>query len=463
MEHLTKTIGGIKIRGDASLFVDGAWTKGNGTEKFIVIAPHSEEELLSYTEATADDIDRAVKAARWAFDEGPWPRMTPQERGARLRKVAELLKARMPELAEAWTGQVGAVIGFTSKASFQVPGLFDYYAGLCDTYPFIDERTRSSGGKVRVIAEPAGVVAAITPWNAPLVLLCYKVAAGLAAGCTIVAKPSPETPIDAHILAECISEAGLPKGVFNMVPAGREVGDYLVKHSGIDKVSFTGSTAAGKAITHACADRIARVSLELGGKSAAMILDDADIDHVLKSLVPYSMPISGQVCFSLTRVLVPAKRRSEIVEAYTGAVSKVKVGNPFEADTGIGPLTMLRQLERVQGYIEKGNAEGATLALGGGRPSHLNSGWFDEPTVFTGVTPDMTIFKEEIFGPVVSFVDYDDEKDMIAKANATDYGLHGAIYTEDAERGFRIAREVRSGSVTVNGMIVDIEMPFGGF
>ena len=463
MEHLTKTIGGIKIRGDASLFVDGAWTKGNGTEKFIVIAPHSEEELLSYTEATADDIDRAVKAARWAFDEGPWPRMTPQERGARLRKVAELLKARMPELAEAWTGQVGAVIGFTSKASFQVPGLFDYYAGLCDTYPFIDERTRSSGGKVRVIAEPAGVVAAITPWNAPLVLLCYKVAAGLAAGCTIVAKPSPETPIDAHILAECISEAGLPKGVFNMVPAGREVGDYLVKHSGIDKVSFTGSTAAGKAITHACADRIARVSLELGGKSAAMILDDADIDHVLKSLVPYSMPISGQVCFSLTRVLVPAKRRSEIVEAYTGAVSKVKVGNPFEADTGIGPLTMLRQLERVQGYIEKGNAEGATLALGGGRPSHLNSGWFVEPTVFTGVTPDMTIFKEEIFGPVVSFVDYDDEKDMIAKANATDYGLHGAIYTEDAERGFRIAREVRSGSVTVNGMIVDIEMPFGGF
>ena len=194
-----------------------------------------------------------------------------------------------------------------------------------------------------------------------------------------------------------------------------------------------------------------------------MILDDADIDHVLKSLVPYSMPISGQVCFSLTRVLVPAKRRSEIVEAYTGAVSKVKVGNPFEADTGIGPLTMLRQLERVQGYIEKGNAEGARLGLGGGRPTHLNSGWFVEPTVFTGVTPDMTIFKEEIFGPVVSFVDYDDEKDMIAKANATDYGLHGAIYTEDAERGFRIAREVRSGSVTVNGMIVDIEMPFGGF
>lgn len=463
MEQLTKTIKTIQERGDAGFFIGGEWRKGAGGPESKVIAPHTEEVLLTYREATPADIDTAVAAARKAFDTGPWPRLTPQERGAQLKKVAELLKARMPELAEAWTGQVGAVIGFTSKASYQVPGLFDFYGDLTNTYPFVDERTRSSGGKVRVVQEPAGVVAAITPWNAPLVLLCYKVAAGLAAGCTIVAKPSPETPIDAHILAECIEQAGLPEGVFNMLPGGRETGDYLVKHPGIDKISFTGSTAAGKAISRAAADRIARVSLELGGKSAAMILDDADIDHVLQSLVPYSMPITGQVCFSLTRVLVPRKRRDEIVSAYTGAVSKVKVGNPFEADTGMGPLTMQRQLERVQGYIEKGTAEGAKLALGGGRPAHLNSGYFVEPTVFTEVGPEMTIFKEEIFGPVVSFIDYDDEADMIAKANATDYGLHGAVYTQDAEKGYQIAREVRSGSVTVNGMIVDIEMPFGGF
>ncbi|MEI9850844.1 MAG: aldehyde dehydrogenase [Sphingomonas sp.] len=464
MEQFLKTIEGIRTRGPATLFIDGEWRSSvSGDVTLDVVAPHTEELLLQYTEATPDDVDAAVAAARRAFDHGPWPRLSPQERGAQLRKVAALLKARMPELAEAWTGQVGAVIGFTSKASYQVPGLFDYYAGLCDTYPFVDERTRSSGGKVRVVAEPAGVVAAITPWNAPLVLLCYKVAAGLAAGCTIVAKPSPETPIDAHILAECIAEAGLPAGVFNMLPAGRDTGDYLVRHPGIDKVSFTGSTAAGKSIARTCADRLARVSLELGGKSAAVILEDAKIEQVLPSLVPYSMPITGQVCFSLTRVLAPRSRRDEIVEAYTAAVSKVKVGNPFEADSGMGPLTMQRQRDRVEGYIEKGRAEGARLVLGGGRPANLNRGFFIEPTVFVDVDAGMTIAREEIFGPVVSFIDYDGEEDMIEKANATDYGLHGAVYTADPEHGYAMARRMRTGSVTVNGMVVDIEMPFGGF
>ncbi|MGE5722285.1 MAG: aldehyde dehydrogenase [Sphingomonadales bacterium] len=463
MEHLNRTISGITTRGKNTLFIDGKWVEGSGSQMLEVVAPHTEEVLLRYVEATNEDMDRAVVAARRAFDEGPWPRLSPQERGEALLKVAALLQERMPELAEAWTGQVGAVIGFTKYASGQAPGLFSYYGNLAQTYPFVDERTRSSGGKVRVVQEPAGVVAAITPWNAPLVLLCYKVAAGLAAGCTIVSKPSPETPIDAHILAECVEAAGLPAGVFNMLPGGRDVGDYLVHHPGIDKVSFTGSTLAGKSIARACADRLARVSLELGGKSAAIILDDANIDHVLKSLVPYSMPITGQVCFSLTRVLVPRKRRDEIAEAYTSAVRSVKVGDPFAEGVGMGPLALARQLERVQGYIEKGRAEGGRMILGGGRPGDMNRGYFVEPTVFVDVEPTMTIAKEEIFGPVVSFIDYDDERDMIAKANATDYGLHGAVYTEDAERGYRVARDVRSGSVTVNGMIVDIEMPFGGF
>jgi aldehyde dehydrogenase (NAD+) len=428
-----------------------------------VVAPHTEEVLLQYVEPTTADIDAAVAAAREAFDKGPWPRMTPQERGVYLRKIGDNLTARMPELAEAWTGQVGAVIAFSQKASYQCPGLFKYYAGLCDTYNFIDERTRSAGGKVRVVGEPVGVVAAVTPWNAPMVLLIYKVAAALAAGCTIVSKPSPETPIDAHILAECIAAAGLPKGVFNMLPAGREVGDHLVRHPGIDKISFTGSTAAGKHIAGVAAQRLARVSLELGGKSAALILDDADMSKVLPSLVPYSMPITGQVCFSLTRVLVPKQRKDEMVEAYKNAVSKVKVGDPFEADTGIGPLTMQRQLDRVQGYIAKGKAEGAKLVLGGGRPANLNRGFYIEPTIFSDVDQNMTIAQEEIFGPVVSFISYDNETDMIEKANNTIYGLHGAVYTQDPERGFGIARQYRTGSVTVNGMIVDIEMPFGGF
>ncbi|BAK67507.1 NAD-dependent aldehyde dehydrogenase [Sphingobium sp. SYK-6] len=464
MDQFNKTIKGIKDRGAAQLFIDGEWRASSGSNELTVVTPHNEETVLTYIEPTTADVDIAVAAARKAFDQGPWPRMSPAERGTYLKKVSDLLMARMPELAEAWTGQVGAVIGFTSKASYQVPGLFKFYGELNDSYPFIEERIGSMGGnKVRVVQEPVGVVAAVTPWNAPLVLLVYKVAAALAAGCTMVCKPSPETPIDAHILAECIKDAGIPAGVFNMLPAGREVGDHLIRHPGVDKISFTGSTAAGKHIAGVASERLARVSLELGGKSAAMILEDADMDHVLKSLVPYSMPITGQVCFSLTRVLVPKSRKAEIVDAYTSAVSKVKVGDPFQADVGMGPLTMQRQLERVQGYIEKGKAEGATLALGGGRPADLNRGFFVEPTVFTDVDPNMTIFKEEIFGPVVSFVDYDNEADMIAKANDTIYGLHGAVYTQDAERGFAVAREYRAGSVTINGMMVDIHMPFGGF
>ncbi len=463
MKYLNKTIKGITDRGDAGLFINGDWRKGGNGQMLDVIAPHSEELLLRYREATIDDVDDAVAAARSAFDKGPWPRLSPQERGVQLKKVAALLRSRMPEIAEAWTGQVGAVIGMTTISSHNAPNLFDYYGDLAQIYPFVEARNRSSGGKVRIVREPAGVIATITPWNAPLILLCYKTAASLAAGCTVVAKPSPETPIDAHILAECIAEAGLPEGVFNMLPAGREVGDHLIRHPGIDKVSFTGSTAAGKHIAAACADRLTRVSLELGGKSAAMILEDASIEDVLPSLVPFSMPITGQACFSLTRILVPRKRRDEIVDAYVSEVSKVKVGDPFAEDTRMGPLALQRQLVRVQDYIEKGRSEGAKLALGGQRPAALNRGFFIEPTVFVNVDSEMTIAKEEIFGPVVSFIDYENEEDLVNIANATNYGLHGAVYTHDAERGYEIARQVRSGSVTVNGMIVDIEMPFGGF
>jgi aldehyde dehydrogenase (NAD+) len=307
------------------------------------------------------------------------------------------------------------------------------------------------------------VVAAITPWNAPLVLLCYKVAAGLAAGCTIVAKPSPETPMDAYILAECIEAAGLPPGVFNVVPAGRETGDYLIRHEGIDKISFTGSTAAGRHIAGVAAQRFTRTSFELGGKSAAIVLDDADMDHVLQSLVPFSMPITGQVCFSLTRVLAPESKKQEVLDAYVGAVSHMKVGDPRDEATHMGPLTMRRQLERVQGYIAKGKDEGAKLVLGGGRPKGFERGYFIEPTVFTDVDNSMTIAREEIFGPVVSFIGFDNVDGAVRKANDTIYGLHGAVYTSDPERGYAIARRMRSGSVTVNGMIVDPKMPFGGF
>ncbi|KAB7765207.1 aldehyde dehydrogenase [Xanthomonas maliensis] len=463
MEALHTTLRGIAARGPLNLFIDGQWRASSGHRQLDVVAPHSEERLLSYIEPSAADTEAAIAAARAAFDHGPWPRMEPAERGQALKRVAAQLRERLPELAEAWTGQVGATIGFSRKASQQAPGLFDYYGELIANHPFVEPRTRANGGRVHVVHEPVGVVAAITPWNAPLVLLCYKVAAALAAGCTVVAKPSPETPIDAYILAECISAAGLPAGVFNLLPAGRDVGEQLIHHRGIDKVSFTGSTQAGRLIGVACAERLARVGLELGGKSAAIVLDDADISKVLPSLVPYSMPITGQVCFSLTRVLVPAQRREEVLQAYCAALAAIKLGDPFDATTGMGPLALGRQLERVQSYIAQGTAEGARLVMGGKRPTELARGFFIEPTVFADVSPDMTIAREEIFGPVVSFIDYRDETDLLARVNANDYGLHGSVYSEDPDRAYAIARRVRSGSHAINGMWVDIEMPFGGF
>jgi acyl-CoA reductase-like NAD-dependent aldehyde dehydrogenase len=451
------------IKAPHSFFIGGKWQKPSGSGKLSVISPVTEEVVLTFAEALPADVDRAVAAAREAFDRGPWPRMSPQERGAALLKVAALLKARQPELAQLWTTQVGAAISFTRYVSGQPAELFEYYGKLIQSYPLVDERRRDNGGLVRVVKEPVGVVAAITPWNAPLVLLCYKVAAGLAAGCTIVAKPAPETPADAYILAECIEAAGLPPGVFNVIPAGRETGDYLIRHPDIDKISFTGSTVAGRHIAAVAAERFVRTSFELGGKSAAIVLDDAEVGQVLPSLVPYSMPITGQVCFSLTRVLVPEQRKTEFLDAYVGAVKNVKVGDPQDTATQMGPLAMKRQLERVQGYIGKGKAEGATLVLGGGRPKGLDRGYFVEPTVFADVEPSMTIAKEEIFGPVVSFITYKNLDDAIEKANSTMYGLHGAVYTPNAERGYEVARRVRAGSVTVNGMIVDPKMPFGGF
>jgi len=444
-------------------FINGEWVAPKSGKTLDVVSPVTEELLFSYPEASEADMEAAVAAAREAFDNGPWPRMSSAERAGYLRKVASLLEERLDDIAGAWTLQVGAPIMLTKKLVGQNPTLFNYYADLAETYPFVDERSRDDGGKVRVVKEPVGVCAAITPWNAPLVLLSYKVSAALAAGCTMVAKPSPETPLEAYILAECIEKAGIPKGVFNLVPSGRESGDYLVRHKGIDKVAFTGSTAAGKHIAAVCSERLARVSLELGGKSAAVLLDDADFAKALPWLMIYSMPITGQVCFSLTRILVPERRKQEFLDMFLGAVSQIKVGDPFSPETQMGPLTMERQLRRVEGYIQAGRQEGARIACGGGRPAGIDRGYFIEPTVFTDVEPHMKIFQEEIFGPVVSVITYKDEDDAVRKANDTVYGLSGAVFSADVERGYRVARRMRTGSVTVNAMIVDPKHPFGGY
>lgn len=452
------------LKAPTQFFIGGRWVAPKGDKRLEVISPVTEARIMEYPEASTADVDDAIAAAREAFDHGPWPRLSPKERAGYLRKVADNIEARLGEIADSWTGQMGAPITLTKILAPQNVTLFRYYADLIDSnaYAFTEERERANGGRTVIAKEAVGVCAAITPWNAPMVLLTYKIAAGLAAGCTFVAKPSPETPLEAYILAECIEAAGLPAGVFNLVPAGREVGDYLVRHKDVDKVAFTGSTAAGKHIAAVCAERLARVSLELGGKSAAILLDDADFSKALPTLLMYSMPITGQVCFSLTRVLVPESRAKEFTDLFVGAVKNIKVGDPADPATQMGPLAMGRQLERVQGYIEAGKAEGAVIATGGGRPEGLSKGYFVEPTVFTGVTPDMKIAQEEIFGPVVSIITYKDDDDAVAKANDSNYGLNGAIFSADSERAYRLARRVRSGGLTINGNIIDPTMPFGG-
>jgi aldehyde dehydrogenase (NAD+) len=444
-------------------YIGGDWVKPQSDQKLELISPVTEECFLSVPEASTADVDRAVKAARQAFDHGPWPRMTPQERSKFVLAIGEEMKKRAPLLTDVWTAQVGAPTSFAGYIINFAPQLFEFYGKLGASTDFAETRDMMNGGKALVIREPVGVVAIITPWNAPMVLMSYGVAAALTAGCTIVAKPAPETPIEGQLLAECAEAVGLPPGVLNVVPAGREVGDYLINRPEIDKVSFTGSVAGGKRIAEVCAKRLARYTLELGGKSPALIMDDADLSNAIGTIVPFAMPMTGQICFSLTRVLVSKKRHDEVVDAYSQAVKKIAVGDPWKADTQMGPLSMKRQLDRVMGYIEKGRKEGAKLVTGGGRPKDMNHGYFVEPTIFSNVDTDMTIAKEEIFGPVVSVMPSEDEEDAIRIANSSTYGLSGAVFTNDPEKGVALARRIRTGNVSINGLKLDNAVPFGGY
>ena len=445
-----------------NFYIGGEWTKPQSDRQLELISPVTEECFLRVPEASEADVDRAVKAARQAFDRGPWPRMATAERAKFVAAIGEEMKKRLPLFIDVWTAQVGAPQGFAGFVIQYGPQLFEFYGKLGATADFTETRD-VIGGKAQIIREPVGVVAIITPWNAPVPLISYGVAAALLAGCTIVAKPAPETPLEAQLIAECAEAVGLPPGVFNVVPAGREVGDYLINRPEIDKVSFTGSVAGGKRIAEVCAKRLARYTLELGGKSPAVIMDDADLSAALGAIVPFSMPMTGQICFSPTRVLVSKKRHDEVVDAYKQAVNSIVVGDPWKAETQMGPLSMKRQLDRVMGYLEKGRNEGATLVTGGGRPKDMNRGYYVEPTIFSNVSSDMTIAKEEIFGPVVSVMPYENEEDAIRIANNSTYGLSGAVFTKDPEKGLALAKRIRTGNVTVNGLNLQINAPFGGY
>jgi betaine-aldehyde dehydrogenase len=456
----------MAVKSYDKLFIGGKWVTPQGTGRIEVINPTTEQVIASVPDGTEADLDLAVAAAREAFDHGPWPKMAPAERGAVLKKVADLIAAEMSEMAELITTEMGAPLLFSHMGQVAAPMMvLNYYAELASTFKFDEVRTGVLGGDVLVAKEAVGVVGAITPWNVPLFLAVGKLAPALAAGCTVVLKPAPETPLDAFRLAELFEAAGLPEGVLSVVPAGREVAEYLVRHPQVDKISFTGSTIAGKKIGSLCGESLKRFTLELGGKSAAIICDDADLAVSIETLLPNALMNNGQACIAQTRILAPTSRYDEVVDALCTAISeKWVVGDPMQMETGVGPLLAARQRERVEGYIAKGREQGATVALGGGRPSGFGTGYYVEPTVFTGVKNDMVIAQEEIFGPVLSVIAYDGDAEAVAIANDSDFGLCGSVWTGDNVRGLEIARQVRTGTYMVNsGMPFDFATPFGGF
>ena len=445
-------------------FIGGEWVAPSSDARIDVIDSGTEEVFLSVAEARAEDISRAAVAAKEAFDHGPWPRMTHAQRAHYLRAIGVSLRERAGDLGQMWPRESGVLFRIAKWAGPDAAGTFDYYAGLAQTYPFEESARPTAGGEFGLIVrEPVGVVGAIIPWNAPLSLISYKIAPALLAGCTVVLKSSPEAPGEGYVVAEAAEAVGLPPGVLNVVTADREVSELLVRDPRLDKITFTGSTAAGRRIASICGERIARCTLELGGKSAAIILDDMDLGVAARTLSTAECLLSGQVCSSLTRIVVPRSRHDALLEALAGTFSQVRVGDPFDEQTQMGPLVAARQRDRVEGYIARGIAEGATLATGGGRPQGLDRGYYIEPTVFGNVSNSAAIAQEEIFGPVLSVIPAADEDDAIAIANDTIYGLNASVFTNDVDRARKVAGQLRSGTVGHNALRTDFGVAFGGF
>ena len=451
------------LRHTDQFFIGGEWVKPSSDSTINVTDSTNEEVFLEVAEAQAEDISRAVGAARTAFDSSPWAALSHAERAGYLRAIAAGLRERSADLSAIWPRESGVLYAISSSVASEAAAAFEFYAGLADTFPFEERATPTIGNFGLLVREPVGVVGAIIPWNAPMGLISNKIAPALLAGCTVVLKSSPEAPGEGYIIAELAQAAGLPPGVLNVVTADREVSELLVRDPRVDKITFTGSTAAGRRIASLCGERIARCTLELGGKSAAVILDDMDLGTAAQTLARAECFLSGQVCSSLTRIVVSRSRHDELLEALAGTFSQIRVGDPFDAQTQMGPLAASRQRDRVEGYIAQGVADGATLATGGGRPKDLERGWFVEPTVFGNVSNSSVIAQEEIFGPVLSVIPADNEQDAIRVANDTIYGLNASVFTNDVDRAREVAGQLRSGTVGHNAFRTDFGIAFGGF
>ncbi|OYV25604.1 MAG: aldehyde dehydrogenase [Acidocella sp. 20-63-7] len=443
-------------------YIGGSWVSSKGGTRHPLVSPVTGEPWVDVPLATFEDVDAAIDAARAAFDSGPWPRMAPAERAAALRRLAQAISEKAELFTALWAGQVGAPVGFGGMFSGFAPATLLYYADLAEQFTFSDDR-KGPFGSALVEKTPVGVVAVVTPWNAPMQLMTFKLAPALATGCTCVIKSSPETPFDALCMAELTEAAGIPPGVINVLTADRDAGAHLVASPRIDKVSFTGSTPAGKAVGTAALQNMTRFTLELGGKSAAILMEDVDLSAALPSLIPFTMPFSGQICFAQTRILAPRSRLNEITQACAAVFKSLTVGEPFNPSTQLGPLSTKSQLNRVTSYIESGLSAGATLVTGGGRPSWADKGYWIEPTLFANVTSEMKIAQEEIFGPVICIMAYENDADAIRLANATEFGLSGSVFGQDTDRALAVARGMLTGHVGINGLSLMPGLPFGGY
>ncbi|MGW0577450.1 aldehyde dehydrogenase [Streptomyces sp. NPDC002920] len=446
------------------LLLDGWVSPAVTSRRIEVVSPVTERVIGSVPEATEADVDRAVAAARRAVDApGSWAGLLPEQRATALERFADSLDKRSSAMAEAVSSQNGMPIMVARRSEARLPAaLLRYYAGLARRAPVEEDRPGLAGGTTRVRREGLGVVAAIVPWNYPQCLAFFKLAPALAAGCSVVIKPSPETVLDSYVLAEAVLEAELPDGVVTIVPAGREVGAYLVAHPGVDKVSFTGSTAAGKAIGEVCGRLLRPVTLELGGKSAAIVLDDADLAAHTAQLFGACLVNNGQTCYISTRILAPRSRYQEVVDTISDLARSLRVGDPLDPTTQIGPVVTRVQRDRIQHAIATARRDGARLTAGGGTPAGLDHGWFVEPTVFADVDNSSSLAQEEVFGPVLAVVPYGDVDEAVALANDSRYGLGGTVWSSDQQRAVDVARRMRTGSVGVNGFMIDPAAPFGG-
>lgn len=445
-------------------YIGGEWVAPSSGATIQVIEAATERPYYSIAEANAVDVGRAVGAARVAFDSGPWPHLHPMERAGYVRAIGAEIAKRGQDIAEIWPRESGVLQSRAVYIGEWARGMVDAFAARAEEYPFEEIVPPTTGGEFGlVVSEPIGVVGAIIPWNSAIGPIVCKVIPALLAGCTVVLKSSPEAPGAGYLFAEAVEAVGLPAGAVNVVTADREASEALVTDPRVDKITFTGSTATGRRIGALCSERVARYTLELGGKSPAVILDDADIESSAMIIAGAECFLSGQVCTSLTRVIVSRHRHDEMAEALAAIFSNVKVGDPFDPEVEMGPLATSRQRDRVESYIRAGVDGGAKLLTGGGRPAGLDRGWFIEPTVFAGVDNSSKIAQEEIFGPVLSVIPADNEDHAIDLANDTIYGLNSSVFTPDVERAREVASRLRAGTVGHNAMRTDVGMSFGGW